>query len=199
MASALRYASIAIVNFQASNGIAIESISIDGLEAKLSGAWFLDSQAHEDFANILHNSLILTIGDATMKYPESSREVYLGDFIKEAKALNLMCTKMFAEHVASDKKYKNLKEPDLFSWDDSEDIEDSERIMDLLNQTSTYKSTDSEMRQVLSSAKYVVYLLTKWFQDQVIRSEKKYLNLEISNQILPDCWFIHLKDIRNAG
>jgi hypothetical protein len=199
MTSALRYASISIVNFHAPDGIAIESISIDGLEAKLSGAWYLAEDSQGDFENILHNSLILTLGKPSIKYPPSSREIFLGDFIQEAKALNLKCAQLFAKHIASDKKYKNLKEPELCAWEYSDDLEKSESIMDLLKQTSTYSSTDPEMREVLASAKYVVYLLSKWFEDQVIRTEKKYLNLEISNQILPECWFTHLRDIRNAG
>ncbi len=198
MTSALRYGLISVVHFRAPGGIAIESISVDGLGAKLSGAWYLAEDKQDDFANILHNSLILTLGKPTIKYPTSSREIFLGDFIQEAKALNSMCAQLFSEHVASDKKFKHLKQPDLCAWEYSPEIEQSVRNMDLLNQTSTYSSTDPEMREVLASAKYVLYLLTKWFEDQVIRSEKKYLNFEISSQILPECWFTHLRDIRNA-
>lgn len=189
-----QYASIAIFDLGTANKVSISVISVTPSEVVLSGSWVLEQQQEKEISLVLSDRLAIPLTPATeSSFPEQKygyTKVSLTDFFVEAQRDAESSLDAFNDYRNEDpKKRKNLVAPVFYDWSSPPDLLDAEGILGSLGMPNTYEGTAAEMKRVLAAARLVLFLVSKWQNDESARSGRKYVDgTEAQVTILPRKW-----------
>jgi hypothetical protein len=213
-----QYASIAIIKSINEDATAVEVISVTPDSCDLAGAWILDNSDHEKLMQILVDRLIIkmdlinVVDKRVSAYKEY--EVRIEDFIAEAKRdaisaeksyfdfmkineeeyLAFMAIKPSERKLLPQVKKKQLIEPSFFSWPTKFDISDSEKFLVSEKKNGLLSNNDSQMSDVLITARAIKYFIDRWREDEIERSNRLYVDGQGAKiSILPLCWLEKIK------
>jgi hypothetical protein len=208
-----QYASIAVIKSITKESTAIEVISVTPDSCDLAGAWILDNSDHEKLIHLLIGRLIikLELDDGTSKKISQFNEFVIdfADFISEAKHEAEIAEKSYFDFMKRNEeeyrafmaikpaerklipqiKKKQLIEPQFYSWPTRFDVLDSKSFLKSINKVGLLSNEDSQMADVLIAARATKYLIDKWREDEIERSNRLYVEGQDANvSILPLCW-----------
>ena len=188
------YASIAIVEIDKNEKIAIESISISKGECVLSGAWVFSLDDKQNINNVVFGKLIIPLGDETSvkQLLVDSNLKYLSakPFLLEAKKAAsdaLAAYELFKSEDA--KQRKNMVEPSFFAWPEDLDFNLSAEYLESIGKMAVSPTTPEIMEKTLAAARLVKFLVDMWQLDEQQRVNRKYVDgTEAEITILPESW-----------
>ncbi len=212
MSATLSYASIAIVDSESSDFIAVETIAVTAETCDLSGAWVLKNANAHQLEELVSGRLVLVIGnmDVFKKYAGSNFTLvaiqpFLDQAIRDAKnAMEDFATFVrnheleYATYMAikpADRKLipkvikKNLIEPSFANWPTTANLESPENELRKLGKLSEISGTPIEMHKILGVSRLIQVLVNMWHSDEIERLNRLYIHGEDAQiSILPDCW-----------
>lgn len=207
------YASVAVIEYQTPELVAIETISITREACDLSGAWILKSTEKQTIENLLKDKLVIVLESnqdiKKLLGDFSKRQVFIADFLSEAKSEASSATQLYEEFkVTNAKEYadymkispserklipkvtkKNLVEPTFSRWPSQLDLSDAESELENLGKLSRIDGTPNEMRKVLAASRLIQMLVYMWKSDESERLNRQYVKeLNAIDTILPISW-----------
>jgi hypothetical protein len=208
-----QYASIAVVKSISKTSTAIEVISVAPDNCDLAGAWILDNSENEKLMHLLIDRLIikLEINEDTAKSISKFNDYVIdfNDFISEARVEADLAKKSYFEFMKKNEeeyrafmaikpaerklipqiKKKKLIEPVFYPWPTQFDVINSKSFLKSINKRGLLSNDDSKMADVLIAARATKYLIDKWREDEIKRSNRLYVEgLDAKVSILPLCW-----------
>lgn len=207
------YTSLAVVEVRYSGEIAIETISFSPDSCVLSGAWILPAQNTSDLVQILNGRLLLRVGNQSQELndlmPLRHLEVSIQEFIDEAREdaqsalvsfdkYVLQSEFEYAEYMSINPKDRKLLQkvvkkkpipPNFFKWPTQIDLNQSSEYLQSVGHLNVIPGTPIKMKNVLTAARVIKYLVEMWHQDEIERSNRLYVVDQAAQvQILPSCW-----------
>jgi len=208
-----QYASIAVIKSISKSTTAIEVISVTADSCDLAGAWIIENSEHEKLTHLLIGRLILKLElNAEIAKLIAEFDAYVidfDDFISEARNEASFAEKSYFEFMRKNEeeyrtfmaikpaerkllpqiKKKQLIEPVFYSWPNKFDVLNSESFLKSINKEGLLSNHESQMKDVLIAARATKYLIDKWREDEIERSNRLYVEGEDANvSILPVCW-----------
>ena len=185
MDTMVNYFTIYVIGISGTN-VAIHKISLDEGAAKFTGGWILKKSDIAQIKNVIFDSPIISIGE---NLDLKNTILDMNNFLEIAKNESYKALAIYEEFKAEEpKKRKNLVKPEFWHWPDI-NFNNPKDSLRKLGIRDSIPGTDNDFEEVLSLSRLIKYVFDKWYEDEQLRLDRKYLLPHFpSLRLVPPNW-----------
>lgn len=165
------YLTIYVIGISGPN-VALHKISLDEGAAKFTGGWILKKSDITEIKNVIFDSPIVSQGEDLNL---NNTKLDMAKFLEIARNESHKALALYEEFKALEpKKRKNLVRPEFWHWPDI-NFENPKESLSNLGIRESIPGSDKDFEEVLSLSRLIKYVFDKWYEDEQLRLERKYL------------------------